>query len=186
MKPVHSDILKKLRSAERRLQSLSRESQTLESEKGRCLQEIMRGQHLFREVKETDQLLEKKSFAISKARKEVNNLRAQLAGQLAQFKRDLIEEKQKELDHYLEQRTRYLKRIEELELEISRYRYLVTGKKDRHLANVKNLVPSEIRRQKSSAPIDEAIGHIKLEVHRITRMSSEELLKEYLSREKKR
>ena len=78
----------------------------------------------------------------------------------------MIEEKQRELNDYMEQRTRYLKRIEELEVEISRYRYLVTGKKDRCLA-------------------DEVIGHIKLEIHKIIRMSSEALLKEYLARGKK-
>ncbi len=186
MESIPSDILKKLRTAERRLQSLSRETETLESEKKRCLQEMMKGGDFFKEVKEIDRLLKKKGLVISKTRKEVGNLRARLAGQLAQFKRDLIEEKQKELDHYVEQRTRYQDRIEELELEISRYRYLVTGKKDRRLANVKDLLPSEFRNQEDFSPIDEAIGHITLEVHRITLMSSEELLKEYLAREKKR
>ena len=85
----------------------------------------------------------------------------------------------------MEQRARYLKRIEELEVEISRYRYLVTGKKDRRLVKVRGLLPSEIRHQDNFVSIDEAIGHIKLEVHKITRMNSEALLKEYLAREKK-
>ena len=185
MKSIPSDIVKKLKRAERRLQSLSQEFQNLESGKKSYLQEIMKGGQLFREVKETDQLLKKKSLAISRIRKEIGNLSARLAGQLAEFKRDLIEEKQRELQHYMEQRSRYLKRIEELELEVSRYRYLLTGKKDRNLANVKELLPSELRDQKDFAPIDEVIGHIKLEVHRVTRMSSKALLKEYLAREKK-
>ena len=186
MKSLLSDILKKLKRAEKRLDSLSEEFQSLESGKKGYLQELMKGEQLFREVKETDQLLKKKSLAISKARREVGNLRARLAVQLAEFKRDLTEEKQRELDHYMKQRTRYLKRMEELEIEISRYRYLVTGRKDRHLANVKELLPSELRHQEDFVPIDEAIGHVKLEVHRITRMGSDALLKEYLAREKKK
>ena len=145
----------------------------------------MRGGQLFREVKRADQAIKKKRLAISKVKKEVGNLRAQLAGQLTEFRRNLIEEKQRELNQCMEQRARYLKRIEELEVEISRYRYLVTGKKDRRLVKVRDLLPSEIRHQDNFVSIDEAIGHIKLEVHKITRMNSEALLKEYLAREKK-
>jgi len=185
MKSIPSDILKKLKKAETRLESLSQELQSLESGKKNYLQEILKGEQLFREVKETDQLLKEKKLAVSKARKEVGNLRARLAGQLAQFKGDLVEEKQRELRRYMKQRERYLKRIEKLEVEVSKYRYLVTGKKDRRLANVKDLLPSDLRHQDEFVPVDEAIGHITLEVHRITRMGSEALLKEYLAREKK-
>jgi chromosome segregation ATPase len=186
MKTIGTDILKKLKRAERRLESLNQKFQSLESEKQRYLQEIMRGGQLFREVKKADQVIKEKSLAISKAKKEVSNLRAQLQGQLGEFRRDLIEEKQRELNQCMEQRARYLKRIEELEVEISRYRYLVTGKKDRRLAKVKYLLPSEIPHQDNFVSIDEAIGHIKLEVYKITRMSSEALLKEYMATEKKR
>ena len=182
---MRSDILKKLKRAERRLESLSQEFQSLESEKQSYLKEIMRGGQLFREVKKLDQVIKAKSLAISKAREKVGNLRARLAGELAEFRRDLIEEKKRELNHYMEQRTRYMKRIEELEVEISRYRYLVTGKKDRRLANVKDLLPSELGHQEDFLSIEEVIGHIKLEVHKITRMSSKELLKESLAREKR-
>jgi len=185
MKSMDADILKKLKRAERRLESLSQGFQNLESEKQGYLQEIMRGGQLFREVKKAGQVIKKKRLAISKAKEEVSNLRAQLQCQLAEFRRDLIEEKQREVNQCMEQRARYLKRIEELEIEISRYRYLVTGKKDRQLVKVKDLLPSEIRHQDGFVSIDEAIGHIKLEVYKITRMSSEALLKEYLAREKK-
>jgi len=186
MKSSLSDSLKKLRRAEKGLESLSQDLQSLESGKKGYLQGIMRGEQLFREIKETDQLLKDKRLAVSKARKAVGNLRARLAGQLAEFKRNLIKEKQGELQHYMKQRERYLKRIEKLEVEISRYRYLVSGKKDRRLANVKELLPSELRHQEDFVPIDEMIGHITLEVHRITRMGSDALLTEYLAREKKR
>ena len=185
MKSMGADILKNLKRAERRLESLSQKIQRLESEKQGYLQEIMRGGQLFREVKKADQAIKKKRLAMSKIKEEVSNLRAQLEGQLAEFRRDLIEEKQRELDQCMEQRARYLKRMEELEVEISRYRYLVTGKKDRRLVKVRDLLPSEIRHQGKFVSIDEAIGHIKLEVYKITRMSSEALLKEYLAREKK-
>jgi chromosome segregation ATPase len=185
MKSMPAEILKKLKKAETRLESLSQEFQSLESGKKTYLQAILKGEQLFREVKETDQLLKEKKLAISKARKEVGNLRARLAGQLAQFKMDLIEEKQRELRRYMKQRERYLKRIEKLGVEASKYRYLVTGKKDRRLANVKDLLPSALRDQGDFVPIDEAIGHITLEVHRINRMGSEALLMEYLAREKK-
>jgi len=180
-----ADILKKLKRAERRLEALNQEFQNLESEKQGYLQEIMRGGQLFREVKKADQVIKEKRLAISKAKRKVSSLRAQLQGQFAEFRRDLIEEKQRELNQCMEQRARYLKRIEELEVEISRYRYLMTGKKDRRLVKVKELLPSEIRHQDDFVSIDEAIGHIKLEVYKITRMSSEALLKEYLAREKK-
>jgi chromosome segregation ATPase len=185
MKSIRSDILKKLKQAEKRLESLSQEFQSLESEKQSYLKEIMRGGQFFREVKKLDQVIKEKNLAISKAREEIGNLRARLGGKLAEFRRDLIEEKKRELNHYMEQRTRFLKRMEELEVEISRYRYLVTGKKDRRLANVKDLLPSELGHQEDFVPIEEVIGHIKLEVHKITRMSSEALLKEYLAREKR-
>lgn len=185
MKSMGADILKKLKGAERRLESLSQRLQSLESKKQGYLQEIMRGGQLFREVKKVDQIMKEKRLAISKAKKEVSNLRAQLQGQLGEFRKDLIEEKQRKVNQYMEERARYLKRIEELEVEISRYRYLVTGKKDRRLVKVKDLLPSEIRHQGNFVSIDEAIGHIKLEVYKITRMNSEALLKEYLTRERK-
>lgn len=185
MKSMAKDILNKLRRAETRLKSLSQDLQRLESEKQGYLQEIMRGAQLFREVEKADQMIKRKRLAISKAKKDVSNLRAQWEGRLAEFKKDLIEEKQGELNYYMEQRTRYLKRIEELEVEISRYRYLVTGKKDRCLADVKDLLPSEIPHQDDFVSIDEVIGHIKLGIHKITRMNSEALLKEYMARGRK-
>jgi chromosome segregation ATPase len=185
MKSMHSDIWHKLRRAEKRFESLSREFQSLESEKRAYLQEIMKGRQLFREVKEADQAIKKKGFAISKAKEKVGNLRSLLEGELGRFRKELIEEKQRELNYYMEERTRYLKRIEELEVETSRYRYLITGKKDGRLADVKDPLPSDIPHQDDFEPIDEVIGHIKLEVHRIIRMSSGELLKEYLARGKK-
>jgi hypothetical protein len=85
---------------------------------------------------------------------------------------------------YVEQRARYLKRVEELEVETSRYRYLITGKKDLRLADVKDPLPSDIPQHDDFEPIDEVMGHIKLQIHKIIRMSSGELLKEYLSRRK--
>jgi len=183
MKTPRSDIWSRLKQAEKRLESLSRQFQRLESQKKGYLQEIMRGGQLFREMKKADQAMKEKGLAISKAKEEVGHLRAQLEGQLGGFRKDLIEEKQRELNDYMNQRARYLKRIGELEIEISRYRYLVTGKKDRRLVDVNDPLPSEIPHQEEFAPIDEVIGHIKLDIHRIIRMSSEELLKEYLARE---
>ncbi len=185
MKSMHSDIWHKLRRAEKRLESLSRELETLESQKQGYLQEIVRGGRLFREVKEVDQGIKKKGLAISKAKEKVGHLRSLLEGELARFRRQLLEEKQGELNHYMEERSRYLKRIEDLELETSRYRYFITGKKDRRLADVKDPLPSEIPHQGDFEPIDELIGHIKLDIHRIIRMSSGELLKDYLARKKR-
>jgi chromosome segregation ATPase len=185
MKSVRMEIVNKLREAEARLESLSKEFQGLESEKQAYLKKIMSGGQLFREVKETDKAIKEKRLAVSNAKKEVSNLRTRLEGQLARFKKDLIQEKQKELKQCMDQRTRYLERIEKLEVEISRYRYLVTGRKDRRLANVKDLLPSKIRHKGDFASVDELIGRIKLEVHQITRMNSEALLSEYLARGEK-
>ncbi len=179
------DILNKLRRAETRHKSLSQDLERLESEKQGYLYEIMKGAQLFREVKKADQMIKRKRLSISKAKKDVSNLRAQWEGRLGEFKKDLIEEKQRELNHYMEQRARYLKRMEELEVEISRYRYLVTGKKDRRLADVKDPLPTEVHYEDDFVSIDEVIGHIKLEVHKITRMSSQTLLKEYMARGRK-
>lgn len=185
MKSTHSDIWHKLRRAEKRLESLSRELETLESQKQGYLQEIVRGGKLFREVKEADQAIKKKGLAISKTKEKVGRLRSLLAGELARFRKELIEEKQRELNQYMEERTQYLKRIEELELETSRYRYFITGKKDRHLADVKDPLPLDMPHHDDFEPIDEVIGHIKLEIHRIIRISTGELLKDYLARGKK-
>lgn len=184
MKSMGKDVLDKLRKAERRLEKLSQECERLEAEKQEYLQEIMRGSQHYREVEKADEAMKGKRLAISKAKEEVSSLRTQLEVQLTHFKKDLIEEKKKDLNSYMEERARYLRRIEALEIEISRYRYLVTGKKDRRLANVKDLLPSEIQPQDEFMSIDEAIGRIKLEVHRITRMSSEALLGEYRARVK--
>ena len=185
MKSMGKDVLDKLRKAERRLEKLSQEYERLETEKREYLQEIMRGGQLYREVEKADEAMKRKRLSISKAKEEVSSLRTQLEVQLTHFKKDLIEEKKKDLNSSMEERARYLRRIEELEVEISTYRYLVTGKKDRRLANVKDLLPSEIQPQDEFMSIDEAIGRIKLEVHRITRMSSEALLGEYRARVKK-
>jgi len=185
MRSKGKDVLDKLKKAERRLDTLSQEFQVLEARKQEYLREIMRGGQLYNEVERADLALKKKRLAISRAKEEVSGLRTQLEVQLTAFKKDLIEEKKSELNSYMEERARYLKQIKELEVEISRYRYLVTGKKDRLLANVKDLLPSEIGPQDEFVSIDEAIGRIKLEVHRITRMSSEALLEEYLARAKR-
>ena len=176
------DVVKKLKRAEMRLRSLTRDLQSLEARKQGYLQDMVRGGKLLREVKEAEQAITRKHRAISRA-KEVSNLHAQLEGELARFKRDLIAQKQRELDRHMGQRERYLKRIEELEVEISRYRYLVTGKKDRRLAEVKDPLPREVRDRDNFISIDEVIGHIRLEIHRIIRMNSEALLKEYMARE---
>jgi len=84
MKSTHSDIWDKLKQAETRLDSLSQEFQSLESEKRGYLQEIMRGRQLFREVKKADQAIKKKSLAISKAKEEEEggSLRPLLGGSL--------------------------------------------------------------------------------------------------------
>jgi chromosome segregation ATPase len=185
MRSKGKDVLDKLKKAERRLDTLSQEFQVLEARKQEYLREIMRGGQLYNEVERADLALKKKRLAISRAKEEVSGLRTQLEVQLTAFKKDLIEEKKSELNSYMEERARYLKQIKELEVEISRYRYLVTGKKDRLLANVKDLLPSEIGPQDEFVSIDEAIGRIKLEVHRITRMNSEALLEEYLARAKR-
>ena len=185
MRSKGKDVLDKLKKAERRLDTLSQEFQVLEARKQEYLREIMRGGQLYNEVERADLALKKKRLAISRAKEEVSGLRTQLEVQLTAFKKDLIEEKKSELNSYMEERARYLKQIKELEVEISRYRYLVTGKKDRLLTNVKDLLPSEIGPQDEFVSIDEAIGRIKLEVHRITRMNSEALLEEYLARAKR-
>jgi hypothetical protein len=60
MKSIHSDTWHKLRRAEKRLESLSRELETLESQKQGYLHEIVRGGQLFREVKKADQAIKNK------------------------------------------------------------------------------------------------------------------------------
>lgn len=185
MRSMGKNVLDTLKRAERRLDKLSQEFQVMEARKQEYLREIMRGAHHYHEVEKADLALKKKRLAISRAKEEVSGLRTQLEIQLTAFKKDLIEEKKSELNSYMEERARYLKQIEELQVEISRYRYLVTGKKDRLLANLKDPLPSEIGPQDEFMSIDEAIGRIKLEVHRITRMNSEALLEEYLARAKR-
>jgi len=183
MNSVILDTLGKLRQAEGILASLSQEIRTLESERQGHLQEIVRGRQLLTELNQIDRVINEKKIAFSKSKEEVGYLRAQLESQLSAFRKDLLEEKQRALDSYLEQRSGYLKRIEVLELEASKYRYLVTGKKDQRLANVKDLLPSELG-MADFVPVDEHIGKIKLQVSTINRMNSEELLKKYLEREK--
>jgi chromosome segregation ATPase len=180
-----SEVLEKLRQAEARLDLLKQEIQDLESKKQSHLQEIMKGGGGSQRVKKTGEALREKIHTLSKTKEEVGNLRGQLETKLARFKKELIEEKQDELNDHLERRARYLKRIEELEIEASKYRYLLTGKKDHRLVNVKDSLPSEIQNREGFLPIDEVIGHTKLDVSRIDRMSSEELLNEYLVREKR-
>ncbi len=185
MESMVSQVLNQLKEAERRLQALNQESQALEAQKQVYLKEIMKGAPRSVEIKKTDQALLEKGFAISSAKEQVGNLRAKLEARLADFRKDLIQEKQREHNSYVEKRTSYLNRIEELEVEKSRYRYLVTGRKDQRLANKQDLLPSEARNQEDFVPIDEIIGRIKLEISRISRMSSQALLEEYLAREKK-
>jgi hypothetical protein len=185
MEMATAKVLERLREAEARLEFLNREIRSLESEKQGYLKEIMKGGQRFSDVKRIDQALQDRSVLFSKTKEEAGNLRGQLERRLAKFRKQLVKEKQRELDRNLRRREGYLKRIRELELEASRYRYLVTGIKDYRLANVNNLLPSDIGDEDDSVPIDEAIGKIKLEVSEINRMNSEALLDDYLARETK-
>jgi chromosome segregation ATPase len=177
-----SHVLRKLKAAEMRLEALSQEIEELNSEKQDYLREIMKGGQRSAEVKKLDQAIRDKNLVISRAKEEVGNLHAQLEKQLAEFRKELIKEKQRELNQYMEQRAYYLKRIEELQTETSRYRYLLTGEKDHRLANKKSLLPLESDQEKDFTPIDELIGRVKLEVSRVNRMNSKALLEEYLER----
>ncbi len=179
-----SEALKKLKRAERRFAVLREQLRDLETAKRVYLEKIMKGGQPSPEVKKTDQAIKRKILAVSRAKEKVGNLRASMERELAKFRKDLIQEKQEEVSSYVKQRTDYLHRIKELEFEISKYRYLITGKKDHHLVNRKDLLVTEIQNQKSFLPIDEVIGHVKLEISRINRMSGRELLKEYRAREK--
>jgi len=180
-----SEVLEKLRQAEARLECLNREIRNLESDKQSYLKEIMKGGRRSLQVKRIDRALRERNLPLSKTKEEIGNLRGQLETKLAEFRKQLIEEKQKELIEHLEIREGYLKRVGELELEASRYRYFVTGIKDHRLINVRNHLPSEIEDQEDFVPIDQAIGYTKLDVSRINRMSSKALLDEYLARETK-
>jgi chromosome segregation ATPase len=178
-------VLERLKEIETRRDSLDREIRSLESEKQDYLKEVMKGGRLSSEVKRIDQALRDRKILFSKTNEEIGNLRGQLETRLARFRKQLVEQKQRELDRHLRRREGYLKRIKELELEASRYRYLVTGIKDYRLANVNNLLPSDIGDQDDSVPIDEVIAKIKLEVSEINRMKSEVLLGDYLARQAK-
>ncbi len=127
MNSVILDTLGKLRQAEGILASLSQEIRILESERQGHLQEIVRGRQLLTELNRIDQIINEKKGAFSKSKEEVGHLRAQLESQLSDFRKDLLGEKQRALDSYLERRSGYLKRIDVLELEASKYRYLVTA-----------------------------------------------------------
>ncbi len=179
-----SQVLKKLKRAESRLDTLTKELQDLVSEKQTYLEEIMKGGKRSHEVQRIDQAIQEKNRVISKAKARVGKLRAQLETELVDFRKELTEEKQRELDHYIEQRTGYLKRIAELEVEASRYRYLIAGKKDHRLANEENPLPLETPYQSTFVPLDEIIGRIQLELSRISRMTSKVLLENYLARDK--
>ncbi len=183
MNSVILDTLGKLRQAEGILASLSQAIRILESERQGHLQEIVRGRQLLTELNRIDQTINEKKAAFSKSKEEVGHLRAQLESQLSDFRKDLLEEKQRALDSYVERRSGYLERIKMLEIEASKYRYLVTGKKDQRLANVRDLLPSDMDAV-DFVPVDGHIGKIKLQVSMINRMNSEELLKKYLDREK--
>jgi chromosome segregation ATPase len=185
MEVTLSEVLRELRQAEARLELLNKKIQNLESMRQGYLEEIMKGGRCSQEVKNTDEALREKSLILSKTKEQVGKLRGRLEIKLGKFKKELIEEKQKEVNHHMAQRARYLKRIEELEVEASKYRYLVTGEKSHRLANVKDPLPSEVVHQEHFVPIDEIIGRAKLEVSMINRMSSEALLREYLSRERR-
>ncbi len=179
-----SEILKKLKRAERRLETLHKELQALESEKRVYIQKIMKGEQLTTEVKKADQAMTRKSLVISNAKEKVGNLRAETERQLAKFRKDWIDEKQKEVNDHIKKRTLYLERIKELEVEISKFRYLITGKKDHHLVDLDDLSLPKTDQREALVPIDEVIGRIKVAISRIHSMSSEELLKEYLARVK--
>ena len=179
-----AEILKKLREAEKRLEGLNQEIRNLESEKQSYLKQIMKAGCLSSNVKRIAQALQDRNLLLSKTKEEIGNLRGQLETRLAKFRKQLIEEKQRELNWHLNKREGYLNRVGELELEASRYRYLVTGMKDHRLANVKDLLPSDIGDREAFVPIDEAISQTKLEVSGINRMNSEALLDAYLARER--
>ncbi|MBW2122441.1 MAG: hypothetical protein JRH07_11415 [Deltaproteobacteria bacterium] len=181
MESTLSEVLAKLKHAEERLEGLNQDFHTLESEKQVHLREIIKGGQGSPEVKRTDQAIKEKGILISQAKEEVANLRSQLEMELTLLRKELIKEKQRELDHFMEQRAVYLRRIEELETEKSRYRYLITGEKDHRLAKEKDPLPLEVRGRGDFVPIDETIGKIKLEVSRINRLSSKALLEEYLA-----
>nr|NIO37421.1 hypothetical protein [Candidatus Bathyarchaeota archaeon] len=86
-----SEILKKLKRAERRLETLHKELQALESEKRVYIQKIMKGEQLTTEVKKADQAMTRKSLVISNAKEKVGNLRAETERQLAEFRKDWID-----------------------------------------------------------------------------------------------
>lgn len=179
-----SEVLKGVEEAETRLEVLSQEFRDLESEKAALLQEIMRGARRTVEVKKTDRAIQEKSLVISEAKEQVGKLRVRLETQLAKLRKDLIKKKQRELDHSMRRRARYLKRMEELEVEKSRYRYLITGEKNHRLAKEKDLLPRETQNQGEFVPMDEIVGRLKLQISKINRLSSKALLEEYLAREK--
>ncbi len=179
-----SEILKKLKRAETRLETLHKEFQALESEKRVYIQKIMKGEQLATEVKRAGQAITRKSLAISHAKEKVGNLRAEAERQLAKFRKDWIDERQKEVNDHIKKRTLYLERIKELEVEVSKYRYLITGKKDHHLVDLDDLCLPKKDQLEAFVPIDEVIGRIKVAISQIHSMSSEELLKEYLARVK--
>jgi len=184
MNSMLSEVLKKLKRAESRLDTLTREFQDLVSEKQTYLEEIMKGGKRSQEVQRIDRAIHERNRAVSKAKGRVSNLRSQLETELVEYRKELTEERQRELDHYIEQRAGCLRRIAELEVEASRYRYLITGKKDHRLANEENPLPLETPYQSNFVPLDEIIGRIKLELSRISRMTTNALLENYLARDK--
>jgi chromosome segregation ATPase len=181
MRSMLSDVLKKLRKEESKLEALTQEFHGLEAQKQGYLQEIMKGGQRSAEMAGADEAIREKGHLISETKEQVGNLRVQLELLLTRFREKLTEEKQNELAHRVEERTQYLKRIEELEVEISRYRYLISGKRDHRLAKEKDPLPLEARGPGEFSPIDEIIGHKQLEISKINRMNSRELLDEYLA-----
>lgn len=184
MKSSLSEVLKGLKQVETRLEGLKQEFHNLESEKQVHLREMIKGGQRSPKVKKTDQAIQEKTLLISEAKEQASNLRAQLEMELVKLRKNLIKKKQGELDHHMEQRMRYLNRIEELEVEKSRYRYLITGQKGQRLAKEEDLLPLEAQNQGDFVPIDEIIGQIRLEVSRINRLSSKALLEEYVTKKK--
>jgi hypothetical protein len=180
-----SEVLEKLKQAEKGLELLNHEIHDLESAKKGHLNEVMKGGDGSMEMKKIDRTIVEKGSALSRIKEQVGSLRVELETELSEFRKQLIEERQCELNRHMDRRIQYLRRIEELELEVSKYRFLVTGKKDHRLAKVKDPLPSGVGHPEEFVPIDEVIGRTKLEVSSINRMSSEELLMEYIAREKK-
>lgn len=178
-----SIILDELRQTESQFDSLNKELRDLESQKQYHVREVLRGRKDLSQVTETNRAIKEMRLAISNTKERIGDIRTRLETRLVERRRELIQKKHAELDQHMELRKRYAKRIRELELEISKYRYLITGNKDRSLAGMEDLLPREIRLEEGFAPIDEAIVRVKAEISAASHISTKALLREYLAGE---